>query len=305
MPAAFWAPESGERGADMDQKTTFRVSAAPHTRTDLTTGAVMYDVILALLPAAVWGIGRFGAHGFLVILTGVLTAVLAEAALQGLAGVDGSVRDGSAAVTGLLLALMLPGDVPIYVPFVGAALAIVLGKGLWGGLGRNLLNPALSGRLLLFLIFRPLFESGMTRTVAGAFSEAIRAFIGGWGGMIGCSAAAVLIGGIYLMAVRRVSWRIPCSVLAGFLLAALILGNGKSIPAFLSGGVVLAAFFLAADPVTSPVTPAGKWIFGAAAGVLCALFGRLMAPGEAVCCGVLLAEIFVPMIDRHTVPRPR
>ena len=290
----------------MNNKETYPTSPGPFVRSSITTGSVMYDVILALLPAAFFGIHRFGGRAALVILTSVLTAVLIEYAFGCFNGKDCIVRDGSAAVTGLLLALTLPADVPLYIPFVGAIAAVVLVKGLFGGLGKNLVNPAVGARCLLALAFGKTLGAVWTEALASG-AGAARFLVGASGGMIGCSAAAVLAGGLYLLAIRRIRWQTPVSVLAGFVVFALLFGGkdagASQLAVLLSGGVILAAFFLAADPVTGPVTGSGKLICGCFIGLFCALFRKFSDPMNAVCCAVILANLAAPLIDRLTTAK--
>ena len=145
----------------------------------------------------------------------------------------------------------------------------------------------------------------MDGVAAGTGADALRVLIGSRGAMIGSCAVALLIGGLYLLCVRRISWRIPCAVLASYLVFGLALNGCESVALGLGGGVVMAAFFLACDPVTSPVTPNGQLIFGCLAGLLCALFGKIAEPALAVSLAVLAANVFVPLIERRTVPKPR
>lgn len=287
----------------MNNNELFRVSPGPHVRGSLTTGSVMYEVILALIPAAVFGVGRYGAHAFLVLLTAVLAAVLAEYAFDCFAGRGNTVCDGSAALTGLLLGLTLPWDVPLYVPFAGAVFAVAV-KGFFGGLGRNLLNPALLGRCLLMVAFRE--QMAAKGSVAGASCAAVvHALIAHPSGIIGGSALALLVGGIFLLVIRGISWHIPVSVLASFALFSLLFCGGEApILAQMAGGVVLAAFFMATDPVTSPVADNGKLIFGCCIGLLAAVLGRWTGTAEAVCIAVLLANLTTPLIDKRIVPKP-
>ncbi len=289
----------------MNKREAYPTSPGPFVRSAVTTGSVMYDVILALLPAAFFGIHRFGSKAALVILASVLTAVLAEYAFTCFTGKDSTVGDGSAAVTGLLLALTLPAEVPLYIPFAGAIVAVALVKGAFGGLGRNLLNPALGARCLLAIAFRKTLAAGWTQALASG-AGAARFLVGASGGMIGCSAAAVLVGGLYLLAAGHVRWQTPAALLASFAVFFLLFG-GKATGAaqfasLLSGGVMLAAFFLAADPVTSPVSGNGKLVFGCLAGLLCVLFRNFSDPMNAVCCAVLLADLATPLIDRLVIP---
>lgn len=288
----------------MDKNELFKVSPGPHIRGGLTTYSVMYEVILALIPAAIFGVGRYGTHALLVLLTAVATAMLAEYAFDSFAGRENTVTDGSAALTGLLLGLTLPADVELYIPFAGAIFAVTIFKGFFGGLGKNLLNPALGARCLLTVAFREQM-AGKEFAVGTAAADYLRALIAHPAGLIGCSALALLAGGVFLLAVKGVTWHIPVSVLAGFAVFSLLFGGGGAPILYqFGGGILLAAFFMATDPVTSPVSDTGKLIFGCLIGLLAALLQKFTGPMEAVCVAVLLADLTTPLIDKRFVPRP-
>lgn len=282
----------------------FRVSPGPHVRGRLTTGSVMYEGMLALLPAAVFGVGRYGSHALLVLLTAMVTAVLGEQALNGFAGRESTFRDGSAALSGLLLGLTLPADVPLYIPFAGALFAVLLVKGIPGGLGKNRLNPALGARCFLSVAFQS-HMAPRPYAAGGAASDILHALIAHPGGLIGGSALAVLLGGLFLLAIRGISWHIPAAVLAAFALSASLFGD-SAVPVLtqMAGGMVLTAFFLAVDPVTSPVSDMGKLVYGALIGLLAGLGLRFTGPMEAAALAVLLGNLSVSFLDRRIVPKP-
>ncbi|MBR6115776.1 MAG: RnfABCDGE type electron transport complex subunit D [Oscillospiraceae bacterium] len=296
----------------MNRTNLFRVSPGPHVRSGLTTGSVMYDVLLALLPAAVFGVGRFGMRAFLILAAAVLSAVSMEYVFDCLTGKGNTIRDGSAAVTGLLLGLSLPPDVPMYIPYIGAAVAVVLVKGVFGGLGRNRVNPALAGRCLLAMLFTGAMTAFYRESGGGALTgsgtELVRMLIGTKSAVIGGSVVALLAGGAWLLASGHISWHIPTAVtLSWFVLSLLVDGASAALSEtlfFLAGGGMLAAFFMATDPVTSPVTDLGRGIFGVIVGAAAFLLGKRLGPAEAVCCAVLLANLTVPLLDRCTVPKP-
>ena len=288
----------------MNKNELFKVSPGPHVRGSLTMFSVMYEVILALIPAAVFGMGRYGTHALLVLLTAVGTAMLTEYAFDCFAGRENTVRDGSAALTGLLLGLTLPADVELYIPFAGAVVAVTIFKGFFGGLGKNLLNPALGARCLLTVAFREQM-AGKDFAVGTAAADYLKALIAHPAGLIGCSALALLAGGLFLLAVKGISWHIPVSVLVGFAVFSLLFGDGSAPILYqFGGGVVLAAFFMATDPVTGPVSDTGKLIYGGLTGLLAALFQKVTGPMEAMCIAVLLANLTTPLIDKRFVPRP-
>ena len=285
----------------MNNKELYSVSPAPHIRGSLTTGSVMYEVMLALLPAALFGVCRYGAHALLILLTAVVTAMLTEYALDCFLGRGNTLKDGSAALTGLLLALTLPGDAPLYIPFAGALIAVVFVKGLFGGLGKNLLNPALTARILLTMAFREQM-AGKGEALGTSAAAILKALTNHPAGLIGGSALALLIGGLFLLLIRGITWHIPAAVLVSFAVFSLLFGGDHGpVLSQMAGGVVLAAFFMATDPVTSPVSGSGQLAFGALIGLLAALFGRFLGTAEAVCLAVLLANLTVPFIDRRFI----
>ena len=293
----------------MNNMNVYRVSPGPHVRSRNTAGDVMYDVILALVPAALFGIWKFGAHVLMLMLAGVLAAVLVEYAVGCLIGRD-TVRDGSAALTGLLLALTLPPDATVLMAFIGGAAAVVF-KAVFGGLGKNRLNPALVGRCVLSAAFGAamtafLKQSGWTAEL-GSGAEILRSLVGSRSAVIGGSVIALLLGGAYLLWTETISWHIPTGMMCAYLIVSMLFGGPSAglqqTVFFLAGGGALAAIFMATDPVTSPVTDSGKLIFGLLAGITAALIGRAAGPAESACLGVLAAELISPFIERLTIER--
>ena len=297
----------------------YNVSSSPHVRSPLSTGGVMYDVILALMPATVFGVWRFGAHALRVILMSVVTAALTEFVFDYVTEREDTVRDGSAVVTGLLLALCLPASVPLYVPYIGAVFAILVVKCLFGGLGKNFMNPALGGRIFLLLSFGGTMTrytldgvTGATPLAALAGGDAVNVvqmWTGHAGGVIGCSAFALFLGGLYLWVVDGIGWQIPVSTLVSFTVFLALFGGQGLDPGFLlahlaGGGIVMAAFFMATDPVTSPVTAPGQLLYGTCVGVLSGLFRVFGTAADSVSYAVVLAGLLVPAIDRYVVPPP-
>ena len=297
---------------------TYHVSSSPHVRSPLTTGQVMYDVILALLPATVFGVWHFGVHALLIVLMSIASAVLTEFVFNAVTGKANTLRDGSAVLTGLLLALCLPPQVPLYIPYIGAVFAIAVVKGLFGGLGRNFINPALGGRCFLLLSFgsamTKYFADGVSGATplasiaAGESADLIRILTGHAGGVIGCSAIALLLGGVYLLAVRGITWHIPVATIVSFA-AVMLLSDKDMSPALLlaqiaGGGVLMAAFFMATDPVTSPVSGPGQLIFGCCVGALSALLRRFGSSADSVSYAVILANLATPVLDECIVPKP-
>ena len=294
----------------MNNENTYRVSFAPHVRSRITTGDVMYDVILALIPAALFGAGYFGAHVLMLLVTGVCTAMITEFAINCLTGREDTLHDTSAALTGLLLAMCLPPDATVLMAFVGSAAAVVL-KAAFGGLGKNRLNPALMGRCVLMIVFGTamtayLKQSGWTAEFAGG-ADIARSLIGSRSAVIGGSVIALALGGAWLLWTGQITWQTPVGIAGSYLILVLILDGASEAVFhtlfFLSGGGMLAACFMATDPVTSPVKGTGKLCFGVCIGLISALLRNVLGPAEAVCLAVLAADLFTPLIDRVTTER--
>lgn len=297
----------------------WNVSSSPHARSRLTTRSVMYQVALSLLPAALFGVCHFGLHALLVILTSVGTAVLSEFVFDRAAGKPDTVRDGSAVVTGLLLALSLPAGVPLYIPFLGAMFAIVVVKGFFGGLGHNFMNPALAARCFLLISFSSVMSTytldGVTSATplaelaSGGTVNTWELFLGLTNGVIGCSGAALLFGGVILLVLGGITFEIPAAMLVSFA-AFIALFGGRGFDAvylirqICGGGVLMAAFFMATDPVTSPVTSEGQLLYGVLCGVLCGLFRAFGSAADSVSYGIIIANMVTPLIDEIAVPVP-
>ena len=297
---------------------TYQVSSSPHVRSPLTTGTVMYDVILALLPATVFGVWHFGLHALLIILMSIVSAMLTEHVFNLITGKGNTLRDGSAILTGLLLALCLPPTAPLYIPYIGAVFAIAVVKGLFGGLGRNFLNPALAARCFLLLSFggsmTKYFADGVSGATplasiaAGGGIDLVRILTGHAGGVIGCSAIGLLLGGIYLLISGGITWHIPVSVIVSFSVFMLLFGKNMSLVMLIAqiagGGLLMAAFFMATDPVTSPVSGPGQLIYGACVGILSGLLRRFGSSADSVSYAVILSNLAAPVLDEYIVPKP-
>lgn len=303
------------------------VSSSPHVRTPDTTDKIMKDVQFALLPAVAASVLLFGFQALGVILISVLFAVLTELVYQRLTKQEVTITDGSAAVTGMLLAMVLPPTVPLWLPAIGAILAIVLVKQLFGGLGDNFLNPALASRALLLAAWPALMTSWVTPQgvaaatplvgIVGKTAEAANVAIpslsnlllGYRAGSLGeTSVIALLLGGIYLIWRRVIDWRIPASFIATAGVMAWIFGGktpftGDPLLHVLSGGLILGAFFMATDYVTSPVTPRGRIIFGIGCGVITMMIRFWGGYPEGVCYSILIMNVVTPLIDKFTAPR--
>ena len=297
----------------------YHVSSAPHVRQKDSTSKIMLLVILALLPATAFGIYNFGARALLLILLTVGSCVLSEFVFNVIVHKKNTIDDLSAVVTGLLLALNLPVSLPWWEAVLGGAFAIIIVKMLFGGLGQNFMNPALGARCFLLIAF----AADMTNFNCDAYTGAtplalirneglaavdLKAMLyGTTAGTIGeTSVIAILIGAIILIMTGVIDMKIPGAYLVSFALFILIFGghgDGAYLTAQLcGGGLMLGAFFMATDYVTSPITPAGKIIFGICCGILTGLFRLFGANAEGVSFAIILSNLLVPIIEKFTVP---
>lgn len=293
------------------------LSVSPHIHSGRSTRRIMLDVILALLPVTVAGTVIFGIRSLLVIGVTVLSSVLFEFLFNLISKKEQTVGDLSAVLTGLLLALNLPCSIPLWQCAVGAFFAIILVKCLFGGLGCNIVNPAITSRVFMLISFGALANtpspilpdavSGATVLSGGEISAApslFQMFFGLHGGAIGetCS-AALLIGFVYLLVRRVITWHIP-TVMTGTVFLLSLLQTGTDLRAALiltlSGGLLIGAIFMATDYVTSPSTPAGKLLFGFGAGILTFLIRTYSVYPEGVSFAILLMNILTPYIDNWT-----
>ena len=290
------------------------VSLSPHVRSGATTRRIMLDVCLALLPAVIFAVYWFGFGVLLTVLLSVSSAILSEFLMEKALRRPVTIDDGSAAVTGLLLALTLPAGTPWYVPVLGSVFAICIAKQVFGGLGDNFVNPALAGRAFLLASFPaamttyPLVADAVTSAtpLSSEFAGSVdylQAFIGCIGGCIGeVSTLALLIGAVYLLIRRVIDWRIPLSYL-GTMALLTVIGGGNVLDSVLLGGTVLGAFFMATDYVTSPVTSWGRVIYGVGIGIINYTIRRWGAYPEGTTYAILLMNIAAPLIERFTRPR--
>ncbi len=298
----------------------YGISSSPHTRSKLSTGKVMYDVILALLPATAIGILNFRLQAVMVIVPSIAAAVIAEFLFNLVCKKPNTLKDGSAVLTGLLLALVLPAGVPVYIPILGAVFAIVVVKGAFGGLGKNFMNPALAARCFLLISFSMTVTtykladgvSGATPLVDYAAGDPVSVwnlFLGFSNGVIGCSIAGLLIGAAYLLATGGITWEIPVSCLGVFTIFCMIFGGHGFDLNYLAiqlcgGGIVLGAFFMATDPVSSPVTSTGQLLYGAIVGLLAGLFRVKGSAADSVSYAIIIGNLVTPMIDEFIIPKP-
>ena len=309
------------------------VTSSPHIHSGRTTSRLMADVLIALIPAVLAGLYFFGLRAAVLMLVSIASCKIAEFLWCVVRRQPHTLRDCSAAVTGLLLALTLPVSVPYWVPVVGGFFAMIVVKGLGGGLGQNTFNPALAARALLVL----LFPAAMTRFApvgtaisAGSMSvdmvssatplhhmvmpelpdvSLLDAFLGNLPGTIGeVSALALLIGGAYLVVRKVISLRIPVAYLATVAVLTLIFNKGQDPVLWMAynllcGGVLLGAIFMATDYATSPVTPLGQMVYGVGCGVLTVVFRYFGLFPEGVTYAILLMNACAWALDRITPPR--
>lgn len=294
-----------------------QLSASPHVRDRKTTRSLMVDVIIALTPAAAWGVYRFGWYALVLMISCMACCMLCEFCYQKAMKLPVTVLDGSAAVTGLLLALNMPPSIPLWIPLLGCVFAIIMVKQLFGGIGQNFMNPALAARCFLLISFAAQMNTFLVDGVSSATplaqirnGEAVvlsDLFFGNTAGVIGeCSAAALLLGGLYLLLRRVISWRVPVCYLASFALFSGMLGSWSPewiCAQLLSGGLLLGAIFMATDYVTSPITPRGMILYGILLGFLTALFRAFGANPEGVSFAIIIGNMVSPLIEKVTLPR--
>ena len=301
--------------------TTTRVwnlSAAPHDRGALTTRQIMYLVILALMPATILGAWAHGVYSLLVILVSVTTAVVSEYAFCMFCRKPSTIKDGSAVITGLLLALVLPPSIPLYIPFFGSFFAIFVAKCCFGGLGKNFMNPALAGRCFVLISFGKAVTTfkvdGVSSATPAATLKAGRAvnisamFRGTANGVIGSSILALLIGGLTLWVLGIISGYITFSILITFTLFIALFGGQGFEPRFLLAhlcdSVIMGAFFMATDYTTSPVSRSGQILYGILIGLLGAMFRLFGNTADSFSYAVITGNMFVPLIDHFLIPKP-
>ena len=300
----------------MDSK--FRISVSPHIRSSITTTKIMLDVIIALLPAAVAGVIIFGLSALTVLVVCIAASVLSEYIFNLLAKKDQTVGDLSAVVTGLLLALNLPANVPLWQAAVGSVFAIIIVKCIFGGIGCNVVNPAITARVFMLVAFTSMAKAAfpvlpdavssatpLPGILAGNSPSLVNLFLGNVGGAIGeTSKLALLAGGIYLISRKVITWHIPTSFILGVFAFSLALEGFDFAMAFswtLSGGLFLGAFFMATDYVTSPSSSKGKIIFGLGAAIITVLIRFYGNYPEGVSFAILLMNIVNPYIESLTV----
>lgn len=314
-----------------------KISTAPHFQTKQDTQSIMRDVIIAMIPAMAASVILFGLSALVVILTSIAACVIFEYLFNKYLFKKGNtVTDLSAVVTGMLLAFNLPSSMPLWMILVGAFVAIVIGKLCYGGIGKNIFNPALVGRVFLFISFpvqmthwpkpdafnflafdgqtaattlgiiKHIDASTSATTIQGSLPDYWQMFVGNVGGCLGeVSAAAILLGLIYMLCKKIITWHIPFIYLGSFFIISaslwFITGNiaYEPITNLLSGGVMLGAVFMATDYATSPMTIKGKIIFAVGCGILTAIIRFFSAYPEGVSFAILIMNALVPLIDKY------
>ncbi len=298
------------------------VSSNPHVRAKSTTASIMGTVLIALLPAAAFGVYNFGPRAALLILVSVAAAVLTEYLFERLCKKKVTVGDLSAAVTGLLLALNLPVSAPWWIPLLGSAFAILVVKLLFGGLGQNFMNPALAGRCFLLISFPAIMTNfdcdayaGATPLAAVKAGESVNVMdmiLGRTAGTIGeTSMIAIVLGACILILAGVIDLKVPGSYIVSFTvfvaLFASLTGrtvNGPYLSAQLAGGgLMLGAFFMATDYVTRPITKKGQYVYGVFLGFMTAVFRIFGAGAEGVSYAILLGNLLTPLIEKYTMPK--
>lgn len=302
------------------------VSSSPHVRSKVSTDGIMKTVLLALLPTTLFGIYNFGLHALLLILVCMATCVATEAVYEKIVNKKSTIKDCSALVTGLLLALNLPPKAPWWIAVVGGIFAILVVKQLFGGLGQNFMNPALGARCFLLLSFTSQMTSFVYDGVTGATPLAqlkagntvntMDMLIGRIPGTIGeTSVIAIVIGAIFLILMGVIDLRIPGTYIVTFVIFIGIFGHianpdvGFFDPQYITahlcgGGLMLGAWFMATDYVTSPITPKGQYVYGIILGVLTGLFRLFGGSAEGVSYAIIISNLLVPLIERVTLPKP-
>ena len=303
------------------------ISSSPHVRSKVSTGGIMGTVLLALLPAALFGIYNFGPNALLLILISMATCVATEAVYEHFMHKKLTIKDYSAAVTGLLLALNLPPSAPWWIPVIGGIFAILVVKQLFGGLGQNFMNPALAARCFLLISFTGRMTnfavpenawgkvvdtvSGATPLAAlkaGESVDVMSLFLGNVQGTIGeTSALAILIGAAVLLGTKVIDCRIPLTYIGTFAVFVLLFGGHGFDMSYLAahlfgGGLMLGAWFMATDYVTTPITKKGQLVYGVCLGVFTGLFRIFGGSAEGVSYAIIFCNLLVPLIERVTMP---
>ena len=300
------------------------IEVGPHQKSYNDTAWVMKQVVFALIPVLIASVILFRLKAVFVLVACLLGALLAESVVMLLRKRKSTLGDFSAIVTALLLALVLPPATPLWCAFLGSIIAVAVGKHIFGGLGQNVFNPALVGRAFLMASFpvimttwsNPFVLDAVTKATplaAWKFSAASSSLASlFWGSTAGCigetSAFAILLGGAYLLIRKIGDWRAPCAMFVSTFIFAIIAylidrGNGSPLFHILSGGYLFGMFFMVTDPVTSPMSKLGRYIFGASIGALIMVIRLWAGLPEGVMYSILFMNAFVPIIDKLTKPK--
>lgn len=301
------------RGNEVVLDDLLVVSSSPHIRSNETVSRIMLDVIIALVPTSIAAVYFFGIRALLLIAASVIAAVASEALIQKVFKKEITIRDLSAVVTGLLLALNVPVSFPVWKLVVGSVFAIVVVKQFFGGLGSNFMNPALAARAMLMASFakdmgkftEPLTDmvSMVTPLSGGPTPTEINMFIGNMAGSMGeVSKIALLIGAAYLVFRKVISLRIPLVYIATTLVAVVLFGGSVNDILFhlLTGGLILGAFFMATDYASAPVTRKGQLVFAFGCGLLTAIIRKFGGYPEGVSFAIIIMNMCVPLIEKFT-----
>ncbi|MCI8577829.1 MAG: RnfABCDGE type electron transport complex subunit D [Lachnospiraceae bacterium] len=293
------------------------VSSSPHVRSNDTTQGLMLDVCIAMLPATAFGVFQFGLNALLVLIVTVAACVLSEYVYETIMKKPVTVYDMSAVVTGMILALNMPANIPLWIPALGGIFAIIVVKQLYGGIGQNFMNPALAGRCFLLISFAGKMSSftldgwtgatPLAQLKAGQSVDVAAMFVGKIPGTIGeVSVIALLIGAAYLVYKKVITLRIPVTYILTVAVFAFIFGQQDMtyVAAHIcGGGLIFGAFFMATDYVTSPITPGGQIVFGVLLGILTGLFRIFGGSAEGVSYAIIISNMLVPLIEKYTLPK--
>lgn len=302
--------------------TILKTGPAPHIRTAETVESVMYDVVIALIPAFAMAVYTFGIRAFILTAVAVLTCIVTEYVCQKALKRDIEAFDGSAILTGILFAFVVPVIMPLQYVVVGCIVAIALGKMVYGGLGHNIFNPALIGRAFVqaswpvaittfaydgkggpTVLSAMKFGKPLSDSLIEGGNQYVQAFLGQMGGSLGeTSALALLIGGAYLIYKKHIDWKVPAVMIGTVFVLTWAMG-ADPLMQILSGGLFLGAFFMATDMVTSPTTTNGRVVFALGLGILISLIRMKGGYPEGTAYAILIMNGVVPLIDRYIRPK--
>ena len=304
----------------------FLTGPSPHILGGKSISSIMWDVVIALIPVSLVSVLYFGLHALILLITSLVSAMVIEGVFMAIRHKGfkhaGVIFDGSAAVTGLLIALIMPPTAPMWLVVIANAVAILLAKQAYGGIGNNIFNPALVARAFVFMAWpvimtawsNPLglgnwfadLTTGAT-PLGGAEASLLEMFLGNTGGCLGeTSALAISIGGLYLLLKGHIDWRIPVGFIGSAALFAFFSSQFSLYDVafnLLAGGLLFGAVFMATDMVTSPTTKIGRLIFGIGCGLITMFVRKFASAPEGVTYAILFMNALVPLIDRYTVPK--